>query len=56
MTLGTEGRSPAPRLLDAALTAWDGPIEGRLDRVEPVRFRPVEVLRGESLPMAAAGG
>jgi len=28
---------------------WRGPVSGRLDRLELVRFRPVEALR--SLPL-----
>jgi hypothetical protein len=43
-------------MLDAALPAWDGPTEGRLGRIECVRFRPVAVLRGEDLPPPTTGG
>jgi 2'-5' RNA ligase len=55
VTLAAAGRSPAARMLDAALSAWEGPIEGRLGRIEFVRFRPVVVLRGEDLPPATTG-
>lgn len=49
VTLSQEGGSPASRILDAALAAWEGPIRGRLDRIELVRFRPVAVLRSQEL-------
>lgn len=44
----TLGRSAA-----AAAAAWAGPIEGRLDRLEIVRFPPPEVLWTGALPLAA---
>jgi 2'-5' RNA ligase len=46
----TLARDVAGRLLDIARAAWDGPVAGRLDRVELVRFPPVAVL--ESLELA----
>lgn len=56
VTLTAEGRSPAAQILDAALSVWDGPIEGQFDRVELVRFRPVAVLRSKILPTTLARG
>jgi 2'-5' RNA ligase len=52
VTLAAEGRSPAATMLNAALSAWEAPIEGYLGRIEFVRFRPVVVLHGEDLPPA----
>jgi 2'-5' RNA ligase len=34
------------RAMEALAPLWRGPLPGRLDRLELVRFRPVEVLRG----------
>jgi 2'-5' RNA ligase len=53
VTLAAEGRSSVARMLDAALSTWEGPIQGYLDRIELVRFRPVTVLRSENLPPMA---
>lgn len=49
VTLSKEGQAPAARLIEVATAAWDGPITGRLDRLELVHFRPVTVLRSVAL-------
>jgi hypothetical protein len=47
----TLGHAEAPgRGLEALAPLWRGPIRGRLDRLELVRFRPVAVLRSAALP------
>jgi len=53
LTLAKEARVPAERLLAVALSAWDGPIHGTLDRLDLVRFRPVSVLRSDPLALPA---
>ena len=43
----TLGRTDAPsRAMEVLAPLWRGPLSGRLDRLELVRFRPVSVLRG----------
>ena len=49
VTLAKNSRADAHALLQAALPAWDGPVHGLLDRIDLVRFRPVEVLHSEAL-------
>lgn len=49
VTLSKDGAAPADRVIAAASAAWDGPISGLLDRLELVRFRPVEILRSAAL-------
>lgn len=46
----TLARDVAGRLLDTVTAGWDGPVTGRLDRLELVRFHPVEVLESRALP------
>ena len=47
----TLGHTDAPgRALEALAPLWRGPVRGRLDRLELVRFRPVAVLRSAALP------
>ena len=50
VTLSQQGQSTAGRAVEVAASVWDGPIGGRLDRIDLVRFHPVMVLRGEALP------
>ncbi|MBS0644678.1 MAG: 2'-5' RNA ligase family protein [Proteobacteria bacterium] len=52
VTLAKEAHWPAERLLEAALSAWDGKLQGSLDRIDLVRFRPVAILRSEPLAPA----
>lgn len=54
VTLSKDGGAPASRIVEAATAAWDGPISGWLDRLELVRFRPVEILRSVALQAAGA--
>jgi len=49
VTLSQEGTATAARALEAAGSAWRGPISAILERVDLVRFRPVEVLRSHVL-------
>jgi 2'-5' RNA ligase len=49
VTLSQEGSASAARAVEAAGSAWRGPIKATLERMELVRFRPVEVLRSEAL-------
>ena len=56
VTLSKDARLPAEQLLAAALSAWDGPTEAILDRLDLVRFRPVVVLASESLAPGLAAG
>jgi 2'-5' RNA ligase len=49
VTLSKEGATSAARAIEAADSAWCGPINAMLERVELVRFRPVEVLRRQAL-------
>jgi 2'-5' RNA ligase len=49
VTLSQQGRSPAGRAVERAASAWDGPIKGRLDRLDLVEFLPVNVLRSAAL-------
>ncbi|WP_426956455.1 2'-5' RNA ligase family protein [Muricoccus radiodurans] len=55
VTLSQAGVTTAARAVEIAMSAWDGPIEGRLDRVELVRFRPVSVLWGCALQPSGTG-
>jgi 2'-5' RNA ligase len=48
VTLSQEGPSSA-RAIEVVTSTWDGPIGARLERVELVRFLPVEVLRSQPL-------
>lgn len=54
VTLSKDGHAPAAHIIEAATGAWDGPITGRLNRLELVRFRPVEILRSTALQAAGA--
>ena len=49
VTLSRSGRVPAARTVEIAAATWSGPIAARLDRMDVVRFRPVDVLRSEAL-------
>jgi len=49
VTLREGGTAPVAEALGRALTLWDGPIAGRLDRVELVNFHPAQVLRSRRL-------
>ncbi|MBR0666132.1 hypothetical protein GXW71_17360 [Roseomonas hellenica] len=49
VTLSKEGQASAARTIEVATAAWEEPIIGRLDRLELVRFRPVEILRSQAL-------
>lgn len=46
----------AARAVEVLLPLWPGPMRGRLDRLELVRFRPVEVLRSLALRAAPLAG
>lgn len=48
VTLAESLEQPGPAL--AALSRQGFPIEGRIDRVEVVRFRPIEILQSYALP------
>ncbi|MBN8875741.1 MAG: 2'-5' RNA ligase family protein [Rhodospirillales bacterium] len=50
VTLTKEGAVSAGRAIEAVSSAWRGPINATIDRVELVRFRPVDILRSEALP------
>jgi 2'-5' RNA ligase len=54
VTLGQADRASVTRTVDVATSLWQGPIRGRLDQVEMVRFSPVEVLC--RLPLASVAG
>jgi 2'-5' RNA ligase len=49
VTLTKEGSVSAARAIEAAASAWRGSIGTTIERVELVRFRPVNVLRSEAL-------
>lgn len=49
ITLCHQPEALTPHAIAAAVTAWDGPIEGSLDVAELVRFSPVAVLRSVRL-------
>lgn len=49
VTLSQHGRSPAAHLVEAAASVWPGPISGEADRIDFVRFHPVNVLRSVAL-------
>ena len=49
VTLSQQGRSSAGQAIESAASAWNGPIEGRLDRLDLVEFLPVNVLRSAGL-------
>jgi 2'-5' RNA ligase len=49
VTLSKNGQSSAARAVEIATSVWQGPISARLERIDLVRFRPVEVLRSEIL-------
>ena len=52
VTLSLDGPSSVARAVEVMTSAWDGPICARLERVELVRFRPVEILRSQTLRAA----
>jgi len=47
VTLSQEGPSSAARAIEVITSTWDGPICARLERVELVKFQPVEILRSQ---------
>jgi 2'-5' RNA ligase len=49
VTLTKENQAPAARSIEAVTSVWEGPITARLERIELVKFRPVEILRSEAL-------
>jgi 2'-5' RNA ligase len=49
ITLSQGVRRVGPAV-EAALSFWSGPIRGWADKVDLVRFRPVEILRSKTLP------
>jgi 2'-5' RNA ligase len=49
VTLSQEGGASAASLIEAAGSAWSGPIRAACNRVELVRFRPVDILRRQDL-------
>jgi len=49
ITLSKEGQAPAAMSIEAVTSVWEGPIIARLERIELVKFRPVETLRSEAL-------
>jgi 2'-5' RNA ligase len=51
VTLAAAASSPA-RALEVLTPLWRGPVPGLLDRLDLVRFRPVEVLRSHPLPFS----
>lgn len=53
VTLSQNGPSSAARAVEVLASAWDGPICTRLERVELVRFLPVETLRSQAFRPAA---
>jgi 2'-5' RNA ligase len=54
VTLNQQGQASAVRAVEIALSLWKGPIRGQLDRVDLVRFSPVDLLH--SAPLGVAGG
>ncbi|EFH09373.1 2'-5' RNA ligase family protein [Teichococcus cervicalis] len=55
VTLSQRSGGAAGPLVEAAGSAWRGPIRAICRRLELVRFPPVAVLRSEPLAAAAAG-
>ncbi|MFC0406992.1 2'-5' RNA ligase family protein [Roseomonas elaeocarpi] len=49
VTLSQEGAVSADRAIEAAGSAWSGPVSAECRQVELVRFRPVDVLRSQAL-------
>lgn len=49
VTLSQAGSVPLARVVETASSAWRAPIGARLERVELVRFHPVEILRSQVL-------
>jgi 2'-5' RNA ligase len=52
VTLSRSGPASATRIIEVASAVWVGPIGGRLEWIELVRFRPVELLRTQPLHSA----
>ncbi len=50
VTLSKEGLSSAAQAIGIVTSMWTGPINARLERIELVRFRPVQILRSETFP------
>ena len=53
VTFSQNGPSSAARAVEVLASAWDGPIYTLLERVELVRFLPVEILRSQAFRPAA---
>jgi 2'-5' RNA ligase len=49
VTLSKSGQSSAAQAIEIAASVWQGPISARLESIDLVRFRPVEVLRSAML-------
>ena len=49
VTLSKKGQPSAARAVEIVASVWEGPVSARLERIELVRFRPVQVLRSEAL-------
>jgi 2'-5' RNA ligase len=47
VTLSEKGQPSAARAIEIVTSLWNGPVSARMERVELVRFRPVEMLRSE---------
>ena len=48
VTLSQEGLSSAAQGIEIVTSMWKGPINVRVERIELVRFRPVQILRSEA--------
>ena len=52
VTLSEQGPSPVGQVVELVASVWEGPINVCLERVELVRFKPVEVLRSQAFGVA----
>jgi 2'-5' RNA ligase len=48
VTLSQERLSSAAQTIEIVTSMWKGPINVRLERIELVRFQPVQILRSEA--------
>jgi 2'-5' RNA ligase len=53
VTLSQQRRTTAAQAIEIVSSAWQGPITGRAERLELVRFHPATVLRSHLLLTAA---
>jgi 2'-5' RNA ligase len=49
VTLSQHGRSSASLAIDIATSAWHGPIIGKVDKIDLVKFHPARILHSEVL-------